>query len=104
MTRRQPQDVELVKQNLLRGLAEEFGKEPDTGLLLAEIANYIKERHRKFVLNRIDGLTPIEAANLYQSIIDGAKLQVPEAVEIAEVKVEEAKDNGQKKPTRKSRK
>ncbi len=100
MTRRAPQDIPLIHKNLTENYEAQFGEKAPAALLREVVGIYLENLKRDFIMNRIDGLTPIESKQLLALAVDPVVVQ-------KEVKaLEESFDkaiNGQKVGTRKGK-
>lgn len=87
MTRRNAPNLEEIKKNLLLAYQEAFGKEIEVPMVVSMLDAYQKEKEREFILNRIEGLFPLEAKAL--AILLEKKEVIPEPVAPEEIKVNE---------------
>ena len=88
MTRRAPQDVQVIYKNLVENYDAQFGEKPDPMLLRSVVDMYLDNLRRDFIMNRIDGLNPIESKLLIALL--GAERQ--EAIKQETKALEEAFD------------
>jgi hypothetical protein len=89
--RRAPQDVQLIRTNLIENYKAQFDEDCRPALLKEVLDVYIDNLRRDFIMNRIDGLTPTEA-KLLVALLDSEqkKEEVKQEVKALEDSFEKA--------------
>lgn len=102
--RRAPQDVQVIHKNLVENYEMQFGEKPDIALLRSVVDMYMDNLRRDFIMNRIDGLTPIES-KLLIALLGAEKQQaIKQEVKALEEAFDKAIDDKKVSPGKGKRK